>query len=472
MSMVEQPEQGGSAHAIAEEPAIILKIFSGPHAGAEVPLLPGEIILGSSAECDLVINDALVQPKHLKLTIGTDQVVAETISGQTRWGGNLLEDEQFEVPFFTFLTVGGTQIAFGIDGESWQMPEAEALLDLPAISEHQSEPGNTGGRVRRDSAFEQKSKAGKTKGIKRGRYTGWLFFLLLLFGAGLTAGWLAIAPDKTSAVPEKVQVDPIREIRKIVSGANSAGNLLVGLKEGRAIISGFVQTNAENTDLLKSLAPFGRYVSVRVFSQEKILADSKLVLDSIGLDMQVQGSIPGEVTVSGVVDSLDHWQHLRRQLPHDVAGLNKLNDDHVITAGAVLNQLHDLLMTNGFAGKLTVKQADHTFVVSGELTARQRDIWNGLKQQMEESLGFPLSIADQTRLLAINDSVQESRLAGSKIDSVTLGDLSWITLGDGSRLFKGSMVPGGFRIQEITAEGAILSKPGVPQKLVTIGDEL
>lgn len=58
---------------------IIIKIFSGPHLGAEIPLSPGTHTVGSSHSCDIILQDSTVAERHLSITIPDDPGDTENI---------------------------------------------------------------------------------------------------------------------------------------------------------------------------------------------------------------------------------------------------------------------------------------------------------------------------------------------------------------------------------------------------------
>ncbi|WP_028588048.1 type III secretion system inner membrane ring subunit SctD [Desulfocurvus vexinensis] len=50
-------------------PVILLKFFSGPHMGAEIPLRPGDTVLGSGESCDIILHDSTVATQHTLLVV-------------------------------------------------------------------------------------------------------------------------------------------------------------------------------------------------------------------------------------------------------------------------------------------------------------------------------------------------------------------------------------------------------------------
>lgn len=58
----------------ARKSSCLLKIFSGPNIGAEVPLQDGVYVLGSDDDCDLVLADHFIAPRHAQLELSGGKV--------------------------------------------------------------------------------------------------------------------------------------------------------------------------------------------------------------------------------------------------------------------------------------------------------------------------------------------------------------------------------------------------------------
>ena len=50
-------------------PAHLLKVFTGPHVGAEILLSDGDYVVGSDDACDVIFSDRFIAPRHAKITL-------------------------------------------------------------------------------------------------------------------------------------------------------------------------------------------------------------------------------------------------------------------------------------------------------------------------------------------------------------------------------------------------------------------
>lgn len=121
---------------------ILLGIFTGNHAGAELRLPPGEYVLGAADECDVLLTDSTLAPRHCALTIGADgaarlsplegglSLKGETLSGPLDW--------QARSPVLAGLVC----LAWTRPGLGWTGMTLPSLLgDTPAPD---AEAGNAG----------------------------------------------------------------------------------------------------------------------------------------------------------------------------------------------------------------------------------------------------------------------------------------------------------------------------------------
>ena len=109
-----------------------LKILAGVHAGAEVTLSGEEATLGRDDACDLVLEDADLAGRHIRLHAGID--VRMTVldgSGPVRVDGQPVQGS-VELEPYQVVTVGGLALALGPANEDWPP------IDLPAAPSPES----------------------------------------------------------------------------------------------------------------------------------------------------------------------------------------------------------------------------------------------------------------------------------------------------------------------------------------------
>ena len=102
--------------------AIVLKIFSGAHFGAEIELAAGTWTIGQNDSCDIILSDKGIVARHIALSIsGRDEVKFRTLDGEvfTKFGETVSDGELQERALYK---LGGVFFAW--------LPQKDALPEV------------------------------------------------------------------------------------------------------------------------------------------------------------------------------------------------------------------------------------------------------------------------------------------------------------------------------------------------------
>ncbi|MDR2504441.1 MAG: type III secretion system inner membrane ring subunit SctD [Deltaproteobacteria bacterium] len=111
-----------------QEGGILLGIFTGNHAGAETPLPPGEYVIGSAEECDLVLTDSTLSPRHCLLTVSPEGAVRlAPAEGALLFEGAPLEGA-LDWPALAPALAGMVCLAWTRTGQGWTGLKLPPLL--------------------------------------------------------------------------------------------------------------------------------------------------------------------------------------------------------------------------------------------------------------------------------------------------------------------------------------------------------
>jgi type III secretion system YscD/HrpQ family protein len=107
---------------------ILFTIFTGAHAGAEARFPPGEYVLGSSEECDLILRDSGIAGRHCSLLVPEKGLLRLTpLEGTLLLEGEARSDP-FELPAATPILAGLVCFAWVREGQSWGNMRLPSLL--------------------------------------------------------------------------------------------------------------------------------------------------------------------------------------------------------------------------------------------------------------------------------------------------------------------------------------------------------
>ncbi len=275
----------------------LAKLLSGAQSGAEALLDPGEYVLGSSDEADLVLIDAAVLPRHARLRIGADAWIVEALDGAEVRVGGLPISAPCEIPPYGVVTLGGVSVALGPDGQWETLPSVPAAtLPGPAAAPVAEEPGEPAAGRRDDDMPEPVES--------RVPWLRWLAAAVLV-PAALIAAYAHFhtrTPD-----PVAVAADALRR-RGIEATYPAPPNLpagTVGLStapDGGVAVTGLVSTREERDDILGAVSGDPATSSLRSVEEELAAAGTELAERYPGARL-TRGDHPFAIRLSGIVES-------------------------------------------------------------------------------------------------------------------------------------------------------------------------
>lgn len=145
--------------------AIVLRVFSGPHIGAELQLPLGDHIVGCEDSCDIILVDASLLGRHAVLRIVEQAVATNTqgesaeteqkqhfslsvrpLDGQILVAGELVGPQGMAIAPCTLFEVGTTSLAWNMVGAPWSEMSVAAVLGYgssaaPATASETGEAG-------------------------------------------------------------------------------------------------------------------------------------------------------------------------------------------------------------------------------------------------------------------------------------------------------------------------------------------
>ena len=194
--------------------AVVFRIYSGGHSGAQIELTPGTWVIGRDDSCDIILTDASIAARHAALIVEASEVSCEPLDGKISAadGGALKGLKLAPGALWRF---GSVIAAWGAAdaSESFWDAVAKAVQDLshPALTDaKQTKPSTDAAAAANDSSLQETlaqangetaqslqgvsdTSSGSNEGEHqqsvsvswKGRVLAALFFLLLLFAAGL-----------------------------------------------------------------------------------------------------------------------------------------------------------------------------------------------------------------------------------------------------------------------------------------------
>jgi type III secretion protein D len=257
--------------------------------GRTIALKPGANLVGSSAECDLMLPGSDVLPRHLQFTVG-DLVVSVQKAG----AGEVLLNREPMLQARRSL-VPGDVVGVG---------QIELQLERSYPAAERSDPMFAGPESVMPGDVPQAEAA-------PARRTGFLAGAALLVCA--CAGLLGLAlwaggEDR----PAPRAVANLAEFGRVLAPFGEVE--AVAAPGGAVLVKGFVESRARRQALEKALAPLGR-VEVRVVAVDELVEQARRYVGSPAVAISYAGK--GQIVLSGASDD-DTVRDKVRRLAEDL----------------------------------------------------------------------------------------------------------------------------------------------------------
>ena len=473
--------------------AVILRIFSGLHLGAEIELIEGVYVIGTDDSCDLILNDSTLKGRHAALRVAPDAgslaLTVEALDGPVFINGKKVVEECPVEPLAPFQL--GLLVAAWIPEEiedrasAWlevdarlkeqNSPKSETAASAPVAADAPLQNEDTTASadilsLDAEEADQQEGDDAPERTPRRARDLA-LIASIVLVGA-LCFGWGQSTPDKT----------PAQTMRSLLDEAGYA-ELLVSENDKSVTVTGRIASDRERGRLLRlaQLLEFPVYLNVSVHSDA---ADAvRTSFNTLGLWPEVTelppSSRPG-VRVRGYVQT-GHLEELglsyaRRNVPALQASkeggkpaLEIFSEFcHEDDVQAVLDPALEaagvgFVARNYLPGKVELR---------GTLTPQSKKALEDVVVDVLKKLGkpVPFNIVNDAEEKQAQANIytahgeqatqQSDSPARFKVISVSMGAMKFVTLNSGEIVFEGGELPDGSILDAINVDSLTLNRNG------------
>lgn len=474
--------------------SIRLRVFSGPHLGAEIILPPGEHLVGSDDSCDIILGGGLVSPRHALVRI----IPVQDDPQQTRTDIQPIDDAVLieQSPAAADGTpwspgspclLGSTMLTWlpaEATAEAWQ--ELIARLSKPADSNVRqatapSAPETSTVEIGEDQAPTELASANAvvfsaTPPQSENRAAAKIMRALVIL---LFLGSLAVSYE-FSTRPSGVGQQELTEIL-IENGFTS----LLVQRDGEVLeVRGEVADDHERARLLRLAQSLHSPVQLDVH----VRADR---IEAIAFAFNRQGLFP-EIIKAAEGNGYRVRGYMRSSQVEDAAFAAALEDfppaarplltRDIVHADEVDNILRPLLAR---AGMNFVPTDYHPGLVTfpGTFSEIQRSELETVMSEAQQALGVPVPFRivaaaqvapapaetpdNETAAMPLAaaalgaEAITDTGIEGLQVTGVTLSPMRFISVQTGERIFEGGLLPSGHTLESIGDKELRLRKDGV-----------
>ncbi|MRI35052.1 EscD/YscD/HrpQ family type III secretion system inner membrane ring protein [Endozoicomonas sp. OPT23] len=471
-----------------------LKILSGNHLGAEIPLEPGQYTLGRGDDSDLVLSDASLADIELTITISEDGLLA--ISSQEQNNNLYLNGNpapsSIQINHFDIITSSNLFFSLGPADADWpdqplpelQRPEPEPEDELPE-GEQPSGDEIDSGEFPDDLGFPDDLEASdnetpaltlpdnatdNAKEIDDDDSEDEDFENPL---AGIDKRWLIGVPvgvlivllsiiilSLSGSSDEPDIADFLQQAKNIRAELRQKNVKLRELPDKSILVSGYIMTISDKQNLQRVLQERGIPFTSQLVIMNELRANADAILNNRGyksLSLELDNS-PGSLVMTGYVSSSEELNKIVSMLKQEVHGLVSIVDQVENQTGRV-NTLKSMLREKGLAPRIHLIQKPNQITLEGHLLDDEQVYnLNNIVNRFRKRYGNRPELKLATKHAGSPGKVAGPLSPSLSITGVSMGRVPFVVMEDGAKYLIGAKLANGYVIEEINLEYLLLTK--------------
>jgi type III secretion system YscD/HrpQ family protein len=460
-----------------------LKVLTGNHIGAEIPIAHGEYIVGKDFECDIVLTDDSLSENEFKIIIKEDNTIfVESLSEKPIVIANNIANLDAKLHYYDVFTTNSVFFAVGPDNTTWpklQIPETNNNINLDdniddikdsadssakkdSQEENNDEIDNTltkdQDNTDKDTVKEKKSANNqkKTAFLKIATTSIILLIITILFLTNRYDGNISNIENKTNILETAKQIKNELNIKHI-KFKKATNDLL--------LITGYCQSYTQERQLYRKLNKSNIKFNTKIYIMNDIFEKAKLELNTVSSEnLQLEmDNTPGNLTLKGYTKTIDEKNKVIALLKDKVEGLITIIDQ-VETFDTRLSILNNIIGQQGLGSNIQViAHSNQEIVLKGRLL-EENQVYKIKKLINEFNTNYnnnPLIKLETTyagQFIQIEEESQEN--IKLNIKSINVGKIPYIILQDNSKYLVGSIINNRYKIEGISIDYLLLNSNG------------
>lgn len=385
-------------------PRFVLRVLRGLHRGARIAVGARDlVVIGRAEDCDVVLADAGVAPRHVAVRIQADAILLRALDGDFRCKGKRAgPGEMVRIPACTPFALGDALVAIGDRADPFW-----ALLEEPGAKLAAAPPAADPPAAPRAAARLMSRLAALTPR----RYAA---VACVAAAIALTAMPFVVEPDARREV-----LAPEARLGALLDELGLGEVQMLLHNDGRLAVEGVVPDHARHAGLVKALGDAGVKAQVRVLVGEQVAQEVKDVFRVNGLAVETRYDVGGVVVVSGFREAGPQVAKVSAHALRDVRGLASIRLE--VPADA--------------------QERRRLVLASAQGSERRAPVVPGAYGRLDPTL-------------------EAMGRGGKRITVVVQGERPYVVTADGRRYFVGSVLPHGYLLAEISGSTVRLERDG------------
>ncbi|WP_330925743.1 type III secretion system inner membrane ring subunit SctD [Candidatus Sororendozoicomonas aggregata] len=465
-----------------------LKILSGNHLGAEIPLEPGQYSLGSAENCDLILSDASVIDLEIILSISDDgQFSISTDSPHPLYLNGEPGNQALTPSAFDVITFGGIHIALGSADEKWPditVPEIkkadEQTADNPDENNDFPDP-DVDEPAAVDTDTDETERLSASEDEEGLNVDPRLFIALPALFLVLMTAFGVYLFSETEEVRPVATISPVDQANRLKSRLQLKDIKFRSLPDGTLLMTGYTQSREQKDAMIKALKDNRLSYRSQVIAMTEMQANAEALLKSRGyqhLGIEIDNT-PGSLILTGYLVSADQLDKVSALLIEEVYGLQSIVDQVENQAGR-LNILKAMIRDKALASRVHIIERPGKLLIQGllmdegqeyklrEVATRFKARYNNQPaviiatsqarvSQFNGQSGIVNGSTDNTFTALSSGAQKRNGMAQIVVRGVSMGTIPYVIMDDGGKYLIGARLDNGYIIEDINLDYLLLS---------------
>lgn len=465
-----------------------LKILSGNHIGAEIPLEPGQYSLGKNENCDLILTDATLHGTELVIQIKEDgqlNIFPKQEDEPVYHNGNLTNDP-FSIAAFDVVTSSGLYFTLGPVEADWpdivlpelQRPEPEPVAlpiedddlfgdndELPDVDLGDGDEDDEGPDLefddddRDEGRFENEEEETSSRPAINKK-------ILLAIPATLLTLIIALIfllLSDSSSEEEQSEFSFSDQAIMIRNEMNANHVRIKTLPDQSLLLTGYTPTLSDKQSLQRELREKSIPFSSQLVVMNELRANADALLQNRGYkNIQLElDNTPGSLVMTGYVASAEELSRIINMLKQEIHGLISIVDQ-VENQASRLNTLKSMLREKNLSARIHLIQKPDQITLEGHLLDDEQvynlnEVVSRFRKRYSDNPA--LKVATRSSTGAKQQQPGKPILLPSlSIRGISMGKVPYVTMEDGAKYLIGAKLANGYIIEDINLEYLLLTK--------------
>ncbi|MCW7551919.1 type III secretion system inner membrane ring subunit SctD [Endozoicomonas gorgoniicola] len=472
-----------------------LKILSGNHIGAEIPLEPGQYSLGKDESCDLVLSDAALRDNELIIQItpeGQLNIFPKHEEDPLYHNGQPV-DKPFTMAAFDVITASNLFFTLGSADADWpditlpelQRPEPDEKseqidsdttseaedsddglpdVDLDEDSDDEDDVDDlelgyeTDFLTSEEDSDDESNKPAPPPAIIKKILIGLPLSLILIII--LLAVFLIAEEAPQTAAPENKPIDYALQAKTIRDELNQKHVRVKKLPDKSVLLTGYTNTLKDKQNFLRNLSEQNIPFTSQLVIMNELRASADALLQNRGYsDIRLElDNTPGSLVMTGYVASAEELTNLIDMLKQEIHGLVSVVDQ-VENQSSRLNTLKSMLREKNLSSRIHLVQKTNLITLEGHLLDDEQvynlnDVVSRFRKRYRDNPVLKVA----TRSANDNKDQKAGLLPSLRIRGISMGRVPYVIMEDGGKYLIGAKLANGYIIDDINLDYLLLIK--------------